>query len=304
MNVLWIKDNNIGHEKQVKVLLDELLKNHNLDIEERSVKGSFPFCRYINRVNKNYYDIIIGAGHKTYPFLLNLKKNQKKQTKSIAILTPTFKKSNFDIICAPFHDKSKFNNLTNVIFFEGSLAKVSQDEPDQKIIMVALGGKNKHYEFEDNHILCQIEYFLSLHPNKKCYIFNSRRTPNSMNTKIESLVNKNKAAIFCHFQSQDESFEEILHKSASRLITRDSVNMIYESLSCKGNTYLIDMKNNKDKNKVVKTVNELISSRKIGYVDCDQMIEGISKMKLNKQNVYNETYAEVEKVAYQLNKLL
>ena len=94
------------------------------------------------------------------------------------------------------------------------------------------------------------------------------------------------------------------HKSASRLITRDSVNMIYESLSCKGNTYLIDMKNNKDKNKVVKTVNELISSRKIGYVDCDQMIEGISKMKLNKQNVYNETYAEVEKVAYQLNKLL
>ena len=304
MNVLWIKDNNIGHEKQVKVLLDELLKNHNLDIEERSVKGSFPFCRYINRVNKNYYDIIIGAGHKTYPFLLNLKKNQKKQTKSIAILTPTFKKSNFDIICTPFHDKSKFNNLTNVIFFEGSLAKVSQDEPDQKIIMVAVGGKNKHYEFEDNHILCQIEYFLSLHPNKNCYIFNSRRTPTSMNTKIESLVNKNKAAIFCHFQSQDESFEKILHKSASRLITRDSVNMIYESLSCKGNTYLIDMKNNKDKNKVVKTVNELISSRKIGYVDCDQMIEGISKMKLNKQNVYNETYAEVEKVAYQLNKLL
>ena len=170
--------------------------------------------------------------------------------------------------------------------------------------MVALGGKNKHYEFEDNHILSQIEYFLSLHPNKKCYIFNSRRTPTSMNTKIESLVNKNKAAIFCHFQSQDKSFQEILHKSASRLITRDSVNMIYESLSCKGNTYLIDMKNNKDKNKVVKTVNELISSRKIGYVDCDQMIEGISKMKLNKQNVYNETYAEVEKVAYQINKLL
>jgi len=304
MNVLWIKDNNIGHEKQVKVLLDELLKNHDLDIEERSVKGSFPFCRYINKVNKNYYDIIIGAGHKTYPFLLNLKKNQKKQTKSIAILTPTFKKSNFDIICAPFHDKYKFNNLTNVIFFEGSLAKVSQDEPDQKIIMIALGGKNKHYEFEENHILSQIEYFLSLHPNKKCYIFNSRRTPTSMNTKIESLVNKNKAAIFCHFQSQDKSFQEILHKSASRLITRDSVNMIYESLSCKGNTYLIDMKNNKDKNKVVKTVNELISSRKIGYVDCDQMIEGISKIKLNKQNVYNETYAEVEKVAYQINKLL
>ena len=72
MKVLWVKDNNIGHEKQVKVLLDELLKNHNLHIEERSVKGSLPFLRYINKVNKNFYDIIIGAGHKTYPFLLSL----------------------------------------------------------------------------------------------------------------------------------------------------------------------------------------------------------------------------------------
>ena len=81
MNVLWIKDNNKGHEKQVKVLLDELLKNHNFDIEERSVKGSLPFFRHINKVNKNYYDIIIGAGHKTYPFLLNLKKIKKNLQK-------------------------------------------------------------------------------------------------------------------------------------------------------------------------------------------------------------------------------
>ena len=55
-----------------------------------------------------------------------------------------------------------------------------------------------------------------------------------MNKKIESLVwNKNKDAIFCHFRNQDESFEEILHKSASKLITRDSVNMTYESLHVK-----------------------------------------------------------------------
>ena len=200
MNVLWIKDNNIGHEKQVKVLLDELLKNHNFDIEERSVKGSLPFCRYINKVNKIYYDIIIGAGHKTYPLLLNLKKNQKKLTKIIAILTPTFKKSNFDIICAPFHDKSKFNNLSNVIFFEGSLQKVSLNEADQDIIIVAHWRKNKHYEFKDNHILSQIEYFLSLHPNKECYVFNSKKNACSMNKKIESLVNKNRDAIFCHFK--------------------------------------------------------------------------------------------------------
>ena len=34
MKVLWIKDNNIGHEKQVKILLDELNKNVDLDIDD------------------------------------------------------------------------------------------------------------------------------------------------------------------------------------------------------------------------------------------------------------------------------
>ena len=36
MNVLWIKDNNIGHEKQVQVLLDELSNSLNLNIESRT----------------------------------------------------------------------------------------------------------------------------------------------------------------------------------------------------------------------------------------------------------------------------
>ena len=41
-----------------------------------------------------------------------------------------------------------------------------------------------------------------------------------------------------------------------------------------------------------------------GISDCGEVVKGMSKMQLNKQNIYNEVYAEVEKVAYQLNKLL
>jgi hypothetical protein len=76
MNILWIKDNNMGHEKQVKVLLDELSKNNALNIDERAIKGSLPLFKYIDEVSKRYYDVIIGAGHKTYPFLVNIKKYQ------------------------------------------------------------------------------------------------------------------------------------------------------------------------------------------------------------------------------------
>ena len=304
MNILWIKDNNVGHEKQVKVLLDELAKNQDINIDERSVKGFFPFFKYLDRVSENYYDVLIGAGHKTYSFLLDIKKYQKPETKTIAILTPSFSKQNFDIICAPSHDKDKHTNLNNVITFEGSLAKVSLIQPDENIVMIAVGGKNKHYKFDNNHILSQINYFLSIHPNKKCYIFNSRRTPDLMNNQLKLLVVKDNNINFCDINNTSVSFENILHKSSSKLITRDSVNMIFESLSCKGNTYLIDMKHKKTKNKIVKLVNELISNKKIGYIDCEAILEGISKMKLCKQNTYNDVFAEVEKVSYQLNKLL
>ena len=93
MNVLWVKDNNIGHEKQVDVLLKELSKKISLNIDSRIVKNSFPFQKKIYDVKRNYYDILIGAGHKTHSILLKNKKNQKKTTKVIAILSPSFNKS-------------------------------------------------------------------------------------------------------------------------------------------------------------------------------------------------------------------
>ena len=103
MNILWVKDNNIGHEKQVKNLLDEISKKIDLHIDERLVKGFFPFFTYLENVEEKKYDLIIGAGHKTYSLILDTKKNQKSDTKSVAILSPTFNKDKFDLICAPNH---------------------------------------------------------------------------------------------------------------------------------------------------------------------------------------------------------
>ena len=48
MNVLWVKDGKIGHEKQVKVLLDELSKTQMINITERNVKGLYPIYTYLS----------------------------------------------------------------------------------------------------------------------------------------------------------------------------------------------------------------------------------------------------------------
>ena len=109
--------------------------------------------------------MVIGAGHKTYGLLLDTSKYQKNNCKSIAILAPTFKRDKFDIICSPIHDNNKLKDLDNVIFYEGSLSKVSLKETDNNTVMVAIGGKNKHYQFNEEYILSQIDYFISPHKN-------------------------------------------------------------------------------------------------------------------------------------------
>ncbi len=305
MNVLWIKDNNIGHEKQVKVLLDELSKDHNLKIDSRDVKGIPPIFKYIDKVQENFYDLIIGAGHRTYSFLLDIKKGQKKSCKNIAVLTPSTSKSKFDIICAPYHDSYKLKGLNNTIYYEGSLSKVSLNEADRNTLMIAIGGNNKHYHFNIDYLAQQINYFLSLHPGKNSYIFNSRRTPSLMNRKIYEIAKLNDNCVVCDVNSNDStSFESILHKASSKLITRDSVNMIYESLSSKGKTYLADMKPKNNNSKVVKNVNKLTNNKQVGQIKTSDIVEGMSKMQLEKQNNYNEVFAEVEKVAFKINKLI
>ena len=304
MNILWVKDNNIGHEKQVKNLLNEISKKIDLNIDERLVKGFFPFFTYLENIEEKKYDLIIGAGHKTYSLILDVKKHQKNNTKSVAILSPTFNKDKFDLICAPIHDKDKFRKTDNTIFFEGSIAKVSDNETDENTILVAIGGKNKHYYFNEDHIIAQITYFISIHPNKNCYIYNSRRTPASTNAKLKSLQNTCNNIKFLDFNQGSTDFETTLMNASSKLITRDSINMVFESLSCKGKTYLMDMKKIRKSNKVVKVIDGLIENKKIGFIDCSDITDGMSKMKLQKQNVHNEIYAEVEKISYKLLQLI
>jgi hypothetical protein len=71
------------------------LKIIKLNIDERSIKGSLPLFRHIDEVSKRYYDVIIGAGHKTYPFLVNIKKYQKKHTKKYSNTNSYFQKIRF-----------------------------------------------------------------------------------------------------------------------------------------------------------------------------------------------------------------
>lgn len=331
MKIWWYKDDKTGHLKQVEAVLDELKKDFALSIKEINCKKS-PFKDILNLLAAIFFkdtnsnpDILIGAGHNTYLKILADKiRLGASKTKSIAILKPSIFRSWFDLICAPEHDYYE-NIEKNTYTFIGSLAKVIDNIPDKDIGLIAVGGKNQHYEFSTKEIFKQIEFILNLYQKKTWYIFNSRRTPPELTQRLNSL--NSDSINFIDIENQTTDLNEIVGKADIKFVSPDSVNLVFESLSSKGSTYLFYLKpknngfkmlrNKKPdknlpisdgwkfyKNKIIELMNKLKISRDVGYVEFDDIAKSIKAYSLKKPNSHYQLYAEVEKVAYQISKLI
>ena len=126
-------------------------------------------------------DIIIGAGSKTTIPMLRYKIDSK--TKVISVMKPQFFESKFDLIVAPRHDYKVVPD--NVFTYIGSIAKVNINPELEEIGLIVIGGVNKHFNFDDDYLISQINFVISLFPNTNWIVFNSRRTPKSFNERIK-----------------------------------------------------------------------------------------------------------------------
>jgi mitochondrial fission protein ELM1 len=324
MNILWVKDGKKGHEKQVAVLLEELNKIIDIRVYEElttisKLKKFFFFIDYIssklegffrkdyslisgltNKQRKKFeekqFDVVVGAG--SGPHIELLKYKHEFNVKIISVLTPSFFKERYDLICSPNHDNNKFRKKDNVIFFNGSLARVSNENPFKNLGFIGIGGKNKHFVFNQKKLYQQIEYVISIYPDLNWKIFPSRRTPTDMLNDLHSLILKYENIKIC-----EKNIDETIKNACIKIVTQDSVNMVFECLSTKGETYLFNMKYFK-KNKIVNLMNSLLENKQVGYIENSQMVDGLHKIKMIRGNKHHDIFAEVEKVAYQISKRL
>jgi mitochondrial fission protein ELM1 len=126
-----------------------------------------------------------------------------------------------------------------------------------------------------------------------------------MNNKIKNLLESYKNISFedVHNNNIKNKYQDILHSASIRVITKDSVSMVYESLSSSGQSFLFDM-DAKNSNKIVKNINALIHERRIGCLDKTLMTDGLYNLKLRPQNKHFDVMREVEKLAYTILKKL
>ena len=315
MNVYWFQDSKTGHLKQVQALLDQLKKEIELSIITIDVTNQESFSKIFS--NQDQFDgptILIGAGHEVYSKILQAKKYLKKTISkdlfSIAVLRPSYKLSSFDLIIAPEHDFRKKRIPENVIPFQGSLSATSQNPVDENMAIIAIGGPSKHYKFDQEILIRQLQYILSVHPKHKFKIFNSRRTPEVLNLRLKDELNKQPNAKFIDLNSpESNTFQESLNESALKFVTPDSSNLVFEALSVNGQTYLIQIESQKYRRifgakKIRESMNELVNSRRVGVVSILNKNGGVDISKIENPSPHFEPLAEVEKVSFSIMKFI
>ena len=315
MNVYWFQDSKTGHLKQVQALLDQLKKEIELSIITINVTNQESFSKIFS--NQDQFDgptILIGAGHEVYSKILQAKKYLKKTISkdlfSIAVLRPSYKLSSFDLIIAPEHDFRKKRIPENVIPFQGSLSATSQNPVDENMAIIAIGGPSKHYKFDQEILIRQLQYILSVHPKHKFKIFNSRRTPEVLNLRLKDELNKHPNAKFIDLNSpESNTFQESLNESALKFVTPDSSNLVFEALSVNGQTYLIQIESQKYRRifgakKIRESMNELVNSRRVGVVSILNKNGGVGISKIENPSPHFEPLAEVEKVSFSIMKFI
>ena len=99
-----------------------------------------------------------------------------------------------------------------------------------------------------------------------------------------------------------EPLDDYLSKAKLKFVTPDSVNMIFESLSSSGETYLFDMYSSKE-NKITRLIDEVKSNKYVGCLE-EKYLETseIKTISLNKPNLLHGTFREVEKVVYEIER--
>ena len=94
-----------------------------------------------------------------------------------------------------------------------------------------------------------------------------------------------------------------MSRASSKFVTPDSVNLVFESLSTQGSTYLLHLIKKRN-HKITKLMSNLILTRDVGYVESKNMTENIQTYSIKAPIDSHQTYAEVEKVAYKISQLL
>ncbi len=258
--VVWlVVDGKPGHTNQSEGLAAALGDLLEIKIFRLPVlpfwKTLFGVLRHKNHA-LNFFsspDIVIGAGHATHASLLLIKWLFK--AKSIVLMKPSLPLFLFDLCLIPEHDGEK--NRKQVITTKGVLNKVTASlhkQINQGVMLI--GGPSKHYGWDSQKLLEQLQDIIAGMPHIEWFIANSRRTPKETSQALQNI--QSEKVHYCAVTDVEPDWlPGMLSESNYAWVTEDSVSMVYEALTAQNHVGLLPVPAIK-KSRVQRGVQQLV----------------------------------------------
>jgi len=182
-------------------------------------------------------DMIIGAGHETHVPLLCAKR--ARGGKTILIMKPSIPASCFDFCFIPEHDSPKMAN--NILTTKGAINCINpstEQKKDRGLILI--GGPSRHFYWDDEYLLQQLNEILTTHVDIKWEISDSSRTPETTKNLLSELQKPNAEYKSCSSKGP-AWIARRLNLAANVWVSLDSVSMVYESLTSGAAVGLLDV---------------------------------------------------------------
>jgi mitochondrial fission protein ELM1 len=235
INIWLILDGKRGHEKQSEHLVQAL--QNLVDIEITKIEGMFlkpfitKFIRLFNFDAIKKPDLIIGTGHATHLHMIFSKIFYGGKT--VVIMKPSLPYSWFDLCVIPKHDG--IPEKPGVFLTNGTMNNIENEKKHNKSRgLIVLGGKSKHFNWDNQAVIAQINNIINQHPKIKFKIATSRRTPKNFIDYLDNNFKKN-IPVYKYENVKKNWFMEEVKLSKHAWVTEDSISMIYELIASGSN---------------------------------------------------------------------
>jgi mitochondrial fission protein ELM1 len=269
--VIWrLLDGKPGHEKQSYGLVNAIKRKTVCDVFDIPVKPHIgAWVNYVAAMwpqgqRYPHPDLIIGAGHHTHLHLLAAKKAFGGKT--VVLMQPSLPVSMFDLALIPAHDNFRgFGRFIETRGVLNAMSPVGEHHHDRALIMI--GGHSRHFAWNTEDVIAQVEALLMQHPTVRFTLTTSRRTPAEFIKKLQ-LKRITALQIVPFAETSSGWVEQQLALSAFAWITEDSVSMVYEALTAQVAVGVINLKVIRE-NRVANGLQQLVQKNMVVRFDMD-----------------------------------
>lgn len=259
---LWfITDGRLGHLNQLKGLAERLSAKRECDIYWLNVAqkgfkktGKDGLRRQFG--SDQLPDAVFAAGSRCHIPLLWT--GCLCRARTVVLMRPSWPLAWFSAAIVPEHDAPP--SRPNILPTQGVLnAIVPQPEGrDAARGLILLGGTNKHFHWDNDSIVRQVCALAEARPEVQWQVSDSPRSPENL---LSDIVNKHLANVqvmpFGH--SGGSWLQRQLTEVGQVWVSRDSVSMVYESISSAAPTGLLHLEPSRD-SRVTRSMQQVLDA--------------------------------------------